>query len=126
MLFRSRERLRGRGTYRGWTEEALDAFVTHALRDTADGQVALKCAPELESTIFSTMPQQLWSRLRRITVPTLLVHGRDDQVIPLQTSLTMLEWIDDSQLHIFGRCGHWTQIEHADAFARLVDGFLSA
>ncbi|TXI20243.1 MAG: alpha/beta hydrolase [Roseateles sp.] len=73
----ARERLRGRGTYQGWTEPALDAFVTHALRDTPEGQVVLKCAPELEATIFSTMPRQLWSRLRRITVPTLLLHGDD-------------------------------------------------
>ena len=79
-------------------------------------------------------PRQQWvdamahaeADIRGIPHRTLLVHGRDDQVIPLQTSLTMLDWIDDSQLHIFGRCGHWTQIEHADAFARLVDGFLSA
>lgn len=77
-------------------------------------------------------PRQRWvdamshaeSDIRGIAAPTLLVHGRDDQVIPLATSLTMLNWIDDSQLHIFGRCGHWTQIEHADEFARLVAGFL--
>lgn len=73
----ARERLRGRGTYRGWTEDALTAFVTHALRDTPAGTVELKCAPELEATIFSSMPAQLWSRMRRIPVPTLLLHGRD-------------------------------------------------
>ena len=60
----------------------------------------------------------------RITAPTLIVHGREDRVIPLATSLRLLELIDDSQLHVFGRCGHWTQIEHADAFAALVRDFL--
>mgnify|MGYP001942001814 FL=1 len=34
------------------------------------------------------------------------------------------ELIDDSQLHVFGRCGHWVQIEHAEGFARLVGDFL--
>ena len=62
--------------------------------------------------------------IRGIQHPTLLVHGRDDKVIPLQTSLTMVEWIQNSQLHVFGRCGHWTQIEHAAAFSRLVRDFL--
>jgi 2-hydroxymuconate-semialdehyde hydrolase len=79
-------------------------------------------------------PRQRWveamahpeRKIRAISHPTLLVHGRDDKVIPLSTSLTLLNWIDDSQLHVFGRCGHWTQIEHADAFARLVEGFLDA
>jgi 2-hydroxymuconate-semialdehyde hydrolase len=77
-------------------------------------------------------PRQRWvdamahpeSAIHGIPHPTLLVHGRDDQVIPLQTSLTMLQWIGNSQLHVFGRCGHWTQIEHAAAFARLVRDFL--
>lgn len=84
---------------------------------------------------FSAMfpaPRQQWidtmahpeSEIRKIGHPTLLVHGRDDEVIPLSTSLTMLEWIDDSRLHVFGRCGHWTQIEHAAAFAQLVADFL--
>ncbi|MDD2610213.1 MAG: alpha/beta hydrolase [Giesbergeria sp.] len=77
-------------------------------------------------------PRQRWvdamshpeAEVRAITHPTLLVHGRDDQVIPLSTSMTLLDWIDNSQLHIFGRCGHWTQIEHAAAFSRLVRDFL--
>ena len=55
----------------------MDAFITYALQDTPDGRARLKCAPELETTIFSTMPRQLWSRLRRIAVPTLLLHGSD-------------------------------------------------
>ncbi|MBS7663614.1 alpha/beta fold hydrolase [Pseudomonas lalucatii] len=79
-------------------------------------------------------PRQRWveamahgeAEIRGIGHKTLLVHGRDDQVIPLQTSLTLQQWIDDSQLHIFGRCGHWTQIEHAAAFCQLVANFLRA
>ena len=60
-----------------------------------------------------------------ITAPTLIVHGRDDRVIPPSNATDLLALIDDSQAHIFGRCGHWTQIEHADAFNRLVIDFLS-
>jgi 2-hydroxymuconate-semialdehyde hydrolase len=77
-------------------------------------------------------PRQRWveamahaeADIRAIPHTTLLVHGRDDKVIPLKTSLTLNQWIDDSQLHIFGRCGHWTQIEHAAAFGQLVVNFL--
>lgn len=80
-----------------------------------------------------TAPRQRWvdalaheeAAVRGIAAPTLILHGRDDRVIPLQCSLTLLEWIDDARLHVFGRCGHWTQIEHAAGFAREVDAFLS-
>jgi pimeloyl-ACP methyl ester carboxylesterase len=55
---------------------------------------------------------------------TLLVHGREDRVIPLATSLRLLELIDHAQLHVFGRCGHWTQIERAGEFSELLLEFL--
>lgn len=57
--------------------------------------------------------------------PTLIVHGREDRVIPLESSLTLLSLIPHAQLHVFGECGHWTQIEHADGFCELVLDFLS-
>jgi len=60
-----------------------------------------------------------------IAKPTLIVHGRDDQVIPTTTSTRIHQLIDDSQLHIYGRCGHWTQIERSDEFAALVCDFLT-
>ena len=63
--------------------------------------------------------------IRALPHETLIVHGRDDRVIPLLTSLTLAEWIDRSQLHVYGRCGHWTQIEHAARFAKLVGDFLT-
>jgi 2-hydroxymuconate-semialdehyde hydrolase len=56
---------------------------------------------------------------------TLVIHGREDQVLPLSTSLRLSQLIPRAQLHVYGRCGHWTQIEHAARFVRLVDDFLS-
>jgi 2-hydroxymuconate-semialdehyde hydrolase len=64
------------------------------------------------------------SDIAGIAAPTLVVHGRDDLVIPLQNAYDLLRLIDDAQLHVFGRCGHWTQIEHADAFTDLLTRFL--
>ncbi len=78
-------------------------------------------------------PRQRWvdalasreEHIRALPHETLIVHGRDDRVIPLLTSLKLVEWIDRSQLHVYGRCGHWTQIEHAARFAKLVGDFLT-
>jgi pimeloyl-ACP methyl ester carboxylesterase len=64
--------------------------------------------------------------IRAITKPTLIVHGRDDKVIPLQNAYDLLHLIDDAQLHVFGRCGHWTQLEHAAEFTELVTDFLQS
>jgi len=87
---------------------------------------------EAYSSMFPA-PRQRWvdamaspeSAIRALPHETLIVHGREDQVIPLQTSLTLSQWIPNSQLHVFGHCGHWTQIEHAARFAQLVSNFLA-
>lgn len=84
------------------------------------------------AAMFPT-PRQRWvdalaspeTEIRALPHHTLILHGREDQVIPLDTSLTLARWIDRAQLHVFGRCGHWTQIEHADRFVRLVADFLA-
>jgi 2-hydroxymuconate-semialdehyde hydrolase len=78
-------------------------------------------------------PRQRWvdamcspeAAIRALPHETLVLHGREDQVIPLSTSLTLADWIPNSQLHVFGHCGHWTQIEHAARFNRLVNDFLA-
>jgi pimeloyl-ACP methyl ester carboxylesterase len=64
-------------------------------------------------------------QIRALRHRTLVVHGRDDRVIPLENAYRLLSLIDDSQLHVFGRCGHWSQIEHADEFNRIVGDFLA-
>lgn len=79
-------------------------------------------APRQASIDAMTIDEDL---IRAIEHPTLIVHGRDDRVIPLGNSLRLHELIDDSRLHVFGRCGHWVQIERADEFSQLVTDFLS-
>lgn len=77
-------------------------------------------------------PRQRWiealstpeDEIARIPHEVLIVHGRDDRVIPVDTSLRLHRLIARSQLHVFGRCGHWTQIEHAARFAALLRSFL--
>ncbi len=78
-------------------------------------------------------PRQRWvdamasaeASIRALPHQTLVIHGREDQVIPLQNSLTLATLIPRAQLHVFGQCGHWTQIEHAARFNRLVADFLA-
>ena len=79
-------------------------------------------------------PRQRWvdalvtddDALSRLQAPTLVVHGRDDRVIPLSNALHLLRALPDAELHVFGRCGHWTQIERAADFHALVTRFLLA
>uniref|UniRef100_UPI0003664205 alpha/beta fold hydrolase n=4 Tax=Novosphingobium nitrogenifigens TaxID=378548 RepID=UPI0003664205 len=65
------------------------------------------------------------ARLSEIAAPTLIVWGRDDRFVPMDVGLRLLAGIAHSQLHVFARCGHWAQWEHADTFNELVLAFLA-
>ena len=87
---------------------------------------------ESYSSMFPA-PRQRWvdamvtpdDEISALLHKTLIVHGREDQVIPVANSLRLLELLPNAELHVFGHCGHWTQIERATEFATLVRNFLS-
>lgn len=63
--------------------------------------------------------------LRELPHRALIIHGRDDNIIPLACSLKLHNLIERSDLHVFGECGHWTQIEKTDQFITLVRNFFA-
>lgn len=67
----------------------------------------------------------LWRDLHKIKAPTLLLWGRDDRTITLDGAQIMLKQIRDVQLHVFGNCGHWVQLERQAEFESQVIDFLS-
>jgi 2-hydroxymuconate-semialdehyde hydrolase len=69
---------------------------------------------------LATAPEDI----ARVTAPVLLIHGRDDRIIPLGVSDELLRLIPNAQLHVFGQCGHWTQIERMAEFNAIVHTFL--
>jgi pimeloyl-ACP methyl ester carboxylesterase len=62
--------------------------------------------------------------VRAMTVPTLIVHGLQDRVIPVDVAWTMVGLLPRADLHVFSECGHWTQIERAGTFNTVVGDFL--
>lgn len=66
-----------------------------------------------------------FERLATLTQPTLVLHGREDIVIPMEVAVDAARHIPDSELHLFGRCGHWVQLERPEAFVLLVRDFLA-
>jgi pimeloyl-ACP methyl ester carboxylesterase len=77
-------------------------------------------------------PRQRWveamrtpdDEIAKLPHKTLIVHGREDKVIPVQTSFDLFKLIDNADLHVFGNCGHWSQIERSADFNKLVADFI--
>jgi pimeloyl-ACP methyl ester carboxylesterase len=79
-------------------------------------------------------PRQRWvddlalsgAELASLTQPVLLVHGRDDQVVPWRvSSAQLIDLLTDARLHILASCGHWTMIEKTADFLTAVEPFLA-
>lgn len=87
-------------------------------------------AHEKYSSLFPE-PRQRWltelstsdDKLGAMPHPTLIVHGREDVIVPVERSIRFSEIIPNSELHVFGNCGHWTQIEMRERFVELVIPF---
>jgi len=83
--------------------------------------------------MFSPAPRQQYiqamttpeHKIRALPHEPLVVHGREDKVIPLSNALTLASLIPRAQLHVYPHCGHWTQIEWASSFNDMVGRFLA-
>ncbi|WP_444439150.1 alpha/beta fold hydrolase [Pseudomonas sp. A6] len=94
-----------------------------SIRDDVQSRFAqLFPAPRQQGVEMLAVPE---AALRELPQQTLLIHGRDDRVIPLEVSERLLRLIPHAQLHVFGECGHWVQIERARDFTRLLIDFLT-
>ncbi|MFD6883772.1 4,5:9,10-diseco-3-hydroxy-5,9,17-trioxoandrosta-1(10),2-diene-4-oate hydrolase [Rhodococcus sp. NPDC060084] len=67
----------------------------------------------------------LWRDAYRLRQRVLLIWGREDRVNPLDGALVALKMIPRAQLHVFGGCGHWAQLEKFDEFNKLTVDFLT-
>jgi pimeloyl-ACP methyl ester carboxylesterase len=82
--------------------------------------------PDVVRIMSSSPPgrEDLWDQLQRVQARTLIVWGLDDRFGALDIGLLMTRRFQDARMHIFSRCGHWAQVEHAHEFNRLVLDFL--
>jgi pimeloyl-ACP methyl ester carboxylesterase len=62
-------------------------------------------------------------RIKTIAAPSLVVHGRDDKVIPPDNGVMLSRLLPNADLCIFKKCGHWAQIERATDFNAIVRRF---
>jgi 4,5:9,10-diseco-3-hydroxy-5,9,17-trioxoandrosta-1(10),2-diene-4-oate hydrolase len=125
----------------GPTREKMAAFlrimvhdqrlVTDELIDerfaAASDPAALAALASLGASFFDPATAEdglLWREAHRLRNRVLLIWGREDRINPLDGALVALKVIRRAQLHVFGGCGHWAQLEKFDEFNRLAISFL--
>nr|BAD10894.1 hypothetical protein [Rhodococcus rhodochrous] len=103
------------------TDELVSLRYKAALNDTASDRLADVVAARDRDR--HAVPLD-FDRLAHLEIPVLLIHGVQDVVTPLSRTWDLLNAIPTSDAHIFGRCGHWSQVEKADEFNTVVGDYL--
>ncbi len=100
------------------TIEAIEEFIKRMTQPNAKMAfmstiLALKNAPPITD------------RLSNIVVPTLLIWGKHDTMIPVKYANDFVSSIKNSQLEIMENCGHTPHIEEPVKFSQIVLNFLN-
>lgn len=93
-------------------EGAQDALRKLLPKPNEEGETMVKGFPE--------------GALQKITAPTLVLHGREDNVVPFECGVRLLQNIPNADMFAFGQCGHWVQTEQRDKFIDVVGMFVGS
>ncbi|MCL3820370.1 alpha/beta fold hydrolase [Aeromicrobium wangtongii] len=104
------------------TDELVSLRYRSALNDTASDRLAEVVAARDRDR--EALPLDM-EALSRLDVPVLLIHGTQDVVIPVSRTWELLQVLPRADAHIFSQCGHWSQVERAEEFNRLIGAWLS-
>ncbi|WIV56783.1 4,5:9,10-diseco-3-hydroxy-5,9,17-trioxoandrosta-1(10),2-diene-4-oate hydrolase [Amycolatopsis nalaikhensis] len=106
------------------TDELIDDRLAAA--NTPESLAAMRAMGMSFAQPDSYEEGMLWREAHRLRQRVLLIWGREDRVNPLDGALVALKTIPRAQLHVFGGCGHWAQLEKFDEFNRLALDFLGS
>ena len=101
-----------------------------ALDEIAATRVAVATRPEVRRSHLATFDRSAGvplsfspEELAAITHEVLVIHGREDHVIPVDASYYMSTNLPNAQLHVLPHAGHWVQIEQPERFAAQAEVF---
>jgi len=100
------------------TRKAMQTIAKEAInKQQAPTQQALQAGLSLLSSL------DLRETLARITVPSLVVHGLQDVIVPVQAGEYLAGNITNSELHTFEDCGHAPFLTHHAAFNQQLEAW---
>lgn len=83
-------------------------------------------APGFADAMVSIVGYDTRERLPEIEIPTLVVWGLNDQIVPVEAALGYHRLIPHSRLEIFERTGHLPQLERPARFNPMVEQFIES
>ncbi|HEY6729550.1 MAG TPA: alpha/beta hydrolase [Solirubrobacterales bacterium] len=93
--------------------------------------LAEQVRPGLQAPGFSDALASIWGydtreRLPEIEIPTMVVWGLNDQIVPVEAALGYHRLIPKSRLELFERTGHLPMMERPGRFNPMLAGFIES
>jgi pimeloyl-ACP methyl ester carboxylesterase len=109
----------------GPVEAFEEAFACPQGADPAEWEIERVRAMEAAARwLWPLGDTRIGKRLHRVAVPTLLVWGAEDRVIPVSYAKRFESAIaGPTTLHSIARAGHMVDLDQPDRLAEIVDGF---
>lgn len=116
----------GKGMFKTWAPEFVQAFVDTAIQKRPSGKCSLCCAPEFEAQMYTLVPFDTWQHAANIHVPTLVVRGQNSEMFARQSGLTLEQKINDCTYLEMENLGHFFTMEDPDAVLSVLRPYLQS
>lgn len=110
--------------YAHWKPQFLEGYVNTCMHATDNGQVQLSCAPQLESSIYQSLPLNAWSFPKKLTVPALYIIGEHSDTVN-QRGANRLKRLGRNPVVKSVDGGHLFPFENPKDSMELIKDFLS-
>lgn len=110
--------------FKKWQDSYLQAYVDSCLREESNGSVHLVCTPELESSIYQSVPLNVWRIPRKISIPALYIVGSHSDTINERGVKRLKSMIGADQVSVV-EGGHLFPFEDPDGSMTLIKEFLA-
>jgi pimeloyl-ACP methyl ester carboxylesterase len=107
-----------------WEPHFLEAYVETCLRETGQGAFQLSCAPELESSIYQSIPLNVWSLPKNLPVPALFIIGEKSDTVN-QRGIKRLKGSSGNHIVKSVIAGHLFPFEKPAASIEIIKDYLT-
>jgi proline iminopeptidase len=116
--------IRSDAAYTTALQGLLPAYFSDPIR-SAETLATLRRALHATFLVGDAAPFDVRDRLQTLTLPTLVMAGRDDFILGPEFADSLTEHLPDARQVLFEHSGHFAHLEEPEAFANAVLDFVS-
>jgi len=115
----------GRGLFKTWKEEFINAYLNCAIHEADDGTAFLKCNPETEAQIFQSVPAHIWSYAGKVDCPVLVIRGENSDTFVEKAAKKLNKSVKNIRIVNVKNSGHFVPMEEPSIVAELILDFIT-